>query len=183
MADDVEKYVKRKGRRPSCSALAFCPTFLKNQTTCSCFAYIDGVVIRCSGQNGPAIVEQLKKTPTEIRELALEKANIVEIGRNAFRNLRIKKLILDNNRIRALHPQAFRGLESVMLELSISKNKLTAIPTDSLVGMRALRVLSLRCNNIGDIEAPAFQNTSSMIDLNLECNQVKFMKFKSFLFK
>ncbi|KAK6110180.1 Leucine rich repeat family protein [Brugia pahangi] len=154
------------------SALAFCPMFLKNQTTCSCFAYIDGVVIRCSGQNGPAIVEQLKKTPIEIRELALEKANIVEIGRNAFRNLRIKKLILDNNRIRALHPQAFRGLESVMLELSISKNKLTAIPTDSLVGMRALRVLSLRCNNIGDIEAPAFQNTSSMIDLNLECNQI-----------
>uniref|UniRef100_A0A0R3RQW4 Leucine-rich repeat-containing protein let-4 n=1 Tax=Elaeophora elaphi TaxID=1147741 RepID=A0A0R3RQW4_9BILA len=153
-------------------ALAFCPTFLKNQTTCSCFAYIDGVVIRCSGQNGPAVVEQLKKTPIEIRELALENANIVEIGRNAFRNLRIKKLILDNNRIRALHPQAFRGLESVMLELSISRNKLTAIPTDSLIGMRALRVLSLRCNNIGDIKEPAFQNMSSMIDLNLECNQI-----------
>ncbi|MCP9266144.1 Leucine-rich repeat-containing protein let-4 [Dirofilaria immitis] len=138
-------------------AFAFCPAFLKNQTTCSCFAYIDGVVIRCSGQNGPAVVEQLKKTPIEIRELALENANIVEsicatqIGRNAFRNLRIKKLILDNNRIRALHPQAFRGLESVMLELSISKNKLSAIPTDSLIAMRALRVLSLRCNNIGDI--------------------------------
>ncbi|KAL3981941.1 Leucine rich repeat family protein [Acanthocheilonema viteae] len=153
-------------------ALSFCPTFLKNQTTCSCFAYIDGVVIRCSGQNGPAVVEQLKKTPIEIRELALESANIVEIGRNAFRNLRIKKLILDNNRIRALHPQAFRGLESVMLELSISKNKLPAIPTDSLIGMRALRVLSLRCNNIGDIKGPVFQNMSSMIDLNLECNQI-----------
>uniref|UniRef100_A0A915PUV6 Leucine-rich repeat-containing N-terminal plant-type domain-containing protein n=1 Tax=Setaria digitata TaxID=48799 RepID=A0A915PUV6_9BILA len=153
-------------------ALAFCPTFLKNQTTCSCFAYIDGVVIRCNGQNGPAIVEQLKETPIEIRELALENANIVEIGRNAFRNLRIKKLILDNNRIRALHPQAFRGLESVMLELSISKNKLTEIPTDSLIAMRALRVLSLRCNNIGDIKSPVFHNMSSMIDLNLECNQI-----------
>ncbi|VDK72944.1 unnamed protein product [Litomosoides sigmodontis] len=152
--------------------LAFCPTFLKNQTTCSCSSYIDGVVIQCSGQNGPAVVEQLKKTPIDIRELALENANIVEIGRNAFRNLRIKKLILDNNRIRALHPQAFRGLESVMLELSISKNKLTAIPTESLIGMRALRVLSLRCNNIGDIKKPAFQNMSSMIDLNLECNQI-----------
>lgn len=61
------------------SALAFCPTFLKNQTTCSCFAYIDGVVIKCNGQNGPAVVEELKKSPIEIRELALENANIVEV--------------------------------------------------------------------------------------------------------
>ncbi|VDN18916.1 unnamed protein product [Gongylonema pulchrum] len=152
--------------------LAFCPAFLKNQTACTCFAYIDGIVIRCNGQDGPAVVEQLKKTPIEIRELALENANIVEIGRNAFKNLRIKKLILDNNRIRALHPDAFRGLESAMLELSISKNKLTAIPTDSLTAMRALSVLSLRCNNIGDIKTPVFRNMSSLIDLNLGCNQI-----------
>ncbi|VDN04552.1 unnamed protein product [Thelazia callipaeda] len=154
------------------STLAFCPSFLKNQTACTCFDYIDGVVIRCNGQNGPAVVEQLKKTPIEIRELALENANIVEIGRNAFKNLRIKKLILDNNRIRALHPDAFRGLESVMVELSISRNKLSAVPTDSLSTMRALSVLSLRCNNIGDIKTPAFRNMSSLIDLNLGCNQI-----------
>lgn len=60
--------------------LAFCPAFLKNQTACSCFVYIDGIVIRCNGQDGPAVVEQLKKTPTEIRELALENANIVEVS-------------------------------------------------------------------------------------------------------
>uniref|UniRef100_A0A915A8J2 Uncharacterized protein n=1 Tax=Parascaris univalens TaxID=6257 RepID=A0A915A8J2_PARUN len=150
-----------------------CPPFLKTQSACSCFAYIDGIVIKCNGPEGPGVVEELKKNPLEIRELALENANIVEIGRHAFRNLRIKKLILDNNRIRALHPDAFRGLESVMLELSISMNKLTAVPTDSLIAMRALNVLSLRCNNIGDIKTPVFRNLSSLIDLNLGCNQVR----------
>ncbi|VDK49177.1 unnamed protein product [Anisakis simplex] len=151
---------------------ALCPEFLKNQTACSCFAYIDGIVIKCNGPQGPAVVEQLKRTPLEIRELALENANIVEIGRNAFKNLRIKKLVLDNNRIRALHPDAFRGLESVMQHLSISMNRLTAVPTDSLIAMRALNVLSLRCNAITNISTPIFRNLSSLIDLNLACNQI-----------
>ncbi|MFH4974125.1 hypothetical protein AB6A40_000834 [Gnathostoma spinigerum] len=154
------------------TVLAVCPSFMRNQTACSCFAYIDGLVIKCDGPDGPSVVEQLKQSPKEIRELSIENANIVEIGRYAFRNLRIKKLVLDNNRIRAINPDAFRGLEFVMLELSIAMNKLTAIPTDSLIAMRALSVLNLRCNNIGDITQPAFRNLSSLIDLNLGCNQI-----------
>lgn len=58
---------------------AFCPGFLKEQTACSCFAYVDGAVIKCSGPDGPTVVEQLKSTQTEIRELAIENANIVEV--------------------------------------------------------------------------------------------------------
>lgn len=61
------------------NAAANCPSLLKNQTACSCFAYIDGIVIRCNGQAGPSVVEQLKKSPLEIRELVLENANIVEV--------------------------------------------------------------------------------------------------------
>uniref|UniRef100_A0A0N5ATT6 Leucine-rich repeat-containing protein let-4 n=1 Tax=Syphacia muris TaxID=451379 RepID=A0A0N5ATT6_9BILA len=127
---------------------------------------------RNRGSEGPLVVEQLKKNPLEIRELYLENANIVQIGRYAFRNLRIKKLVLDNNRIRALHPDAFRGLESVMQELSISHNKLTQVPTDALIGMRALSIISFRCNQIGDINTPLFRNVSNLIDLDLGCNSI-----------
>ena len=54
--------------------------FLKDQTACSCFAYVDGAVIKCSGPDGPAVVEKLKNVQTEIRELAIENANIVEVS-------------------------------------------------------------------------------------------------------
>lgn len=61
------------------TVFAFCPQFLRNQTACSCTDYIDGAIIRCSGPNGPLVVEELKKVPTEVRELTLSNANIVEV--------------------------------------------------------------------------------------------------------
>ncbi|ETN69557.1 leucine Rich repeat-containing domain protein, partial [Necator americanus] len=141
-------------------------------TACSCFDYFDGSVIRCSGQEGPIMVEQMKKSHFEIRELTLENANIVEIGPRAFKNLRIKKLVLDKNRIKELHKDAFRGLENVLQELSIAQNKLTEVPTDALAGLRALNVLSLKCNRIGNLAEPIFQNLTSLIDVNLSCNEI-----------
>lgn len=64
--------------------VAYCPGFLKEQTACTCFAYVDGAVIKCSGPDGPTVVEQLKNVQTEIRELAIENANIVEVSDNIF---------------------------------------------------------------------------------------------------
>ncbi|KIH69553.1 leucine Rich repeat-containing domain protein [Ancylostoma duodenale] len=142
------------------------------QTACSCFDYLDGSVIRCSGQEGPIMVEQMKKSHFEIRELTLENANIVEIGPRAFKNLRIKKLVLDKNRIKALHKDAFRGLENVLQELSIAQNKLTEVPSETLAGLRALNVLSLKCNKIGNLTESVFQNLTSLIDVNLSCNEI-----------
>lgn len=60
--------------------LAFCPTFLQKQTSCTCTNYIDGAIIKCNGSKGPLIVEKLKKSQIEIRELTLENANIVEVS-------------------------------------------------------------------------------------------------------
>lgn len=60
---------------------AFCPAFLSEDKTCSCFAYLDGAVIKCRGPKATAAVEKLKSMPIppEIRELSLENANIVEV--------------------------------------------------------------------------------------------------------
>lgn len=47
----------------------------------------------------------------------------MQIGARAFRNLRIKKLVLDNNRIKVISADAFRGLESTLQDLSLAHNK------------------------------------------------------------
>ncbi|CAJ0583847.1 unnamed protein product, partial [Mesorhabditis spiculigera] len=146
--------------------------FFNNQTTCSCSDYIDGAVIKCSGPQGPVLVERLKSNHVEIRELSLENANIVEIGPNAFKNLRIKKLVLDKNRITGFHKDAFRGLENVLIELSLQQNRMPQVPTDALNGLRALQVLNMRCNKIGNLTTSAFNNLPSLIDINMGCNEI-----------
>lgn len=51
----------------------------------------------------------------------------LQIGPRAFKNLRIRKLNLDKNRIKSIHKDALRGLENVLQELSLSQNKLTEV--------------------------------------------------------
>lgn len=57
---------------------AFCPSFMRNQTACSCEEYVDGAIIKCNGPKGPLVVESLKKLNIDVRELVLENANIIE---------------------------------------------------------------------------------------------------------
>uniref|UniRef100_A0A5S6QHL5 LRRCT domain-containing protein n=1 Tax=Trichuris muris TaxID=70415 RepID=A0A5S6QHL5_TRIMR len=149
----------------------FCPDTLAKET-CSCLSYLDGAVIRCKGPDAPYEVERLKTQQLVIRELAIEEADIVEVGPRAFRNLKIRNLIMDKNRIHAIHKDAFAGLERTLVSLSIAHNKLTEIPTDALIGMESLLVLNLKCNNIGNIYTPALHNVSRLIELNLACNQI-----------
>uniref|UniRef100_A0A915K5R2 Leucine-rich repeat-containing protein let-4 n=1 Tax=Romanomermis culicivorax TaxID=13658 RepID=A0A915K5R2_ROMCU len=153
---------------------AFCPTFLNDGKLCTCYNYLDGAVIKCKGPKSIELIEKLKALPVrpEIRELAIERAAITEVGDGAFRNLRIKTLVLNDNHIKVIHPNAFRGLESSLVSLSIAHNKLTEIPTDALTGLNALNVLNLQCNNIGNIYQPVFRNVSRLIELNLACNQI-----------
>uniref|UniRef100_A0A8R1HH41 Uncharacterized protein n=1 Tax=Caenorhabditis japonica TaxID=281687 RepID=A0A8R1HH41_CAEJA len=151
---------------------AFCPKLFNNQTACSCETTVEGPVIKCSGTDGLLIVDKLKSSHLEIKEIALENANIIEIGPKAFKNLRIKKLNLDKNRIQRIHEHAFHGLENVMQELSISENSLQEIPAKSLAGMRVLNILNLKCNKIGNVSDVSFVNMSSLIDVNLACNQI-----------
>ncbi|KAL1240290.1 Leucine-rich repeat-containing protein [Trichinella spiralis] len=151
---------------------AFCPDVFKENNACTCLSYLDGAVIRCKGPEAPYVIEKLKTEPVVIRELAIEDADIIEIGPRAFRNMKISSLILDNNRIRALHKDAFVGLEQSLVSLSVAHNKLTEIPTDALANLQTLQVLNLKCNNIGNIYTSALHNLSSLIELNLACNQI-----------
>ncbi|CAI4233185.1 unnamed protein product [Auanema sp. JU1783] len=154
------------------SASAFCPDVFQNQTACTCSENVEGIIVKCSGHHGPLVIEELKKQHHELRELTIENANIVEIGPRAFKNLRIKKLNMDNNRIRKIHHDAFSGLENSLVELSMSNNKLTDIPTKSLSNLRALSILQMKCNKIGNLTETSFINISTLIDLDLSCNKI-----------
>ncbi|KAL3107834.1 hypothetical protein niasHT_017066 [Heterodera trifolii] len=152
--------------------ISYCPPMMRNQTACTCEEYVDGAIVKCNGSKGPVVVESLKKLDVDLRELALENANIIEIGPKAFAGMRIKKLILDNNKIKTIQKNAFRGLDSVLQELSIASNRLTEVPTSALEGLRALNSLNLRCNRIGNLSNAAFLNTPSLIEVQLECNKI-----------
>uniref|UniRef100_A0A1I7WD80 LRRcap domain-containing protein n=1 Tax=Heterorhabditis bacteriophora TaxID=37862 RepID=A0A1I7WD80_HETBA len=119
----------------------------QKMTACSCFDYLDGSVIRCSGSEGPSMVAQMKQSHMEIRELTLENANIIEIGPRAFKNLRIKKLVLDKNRIKVIHPDAFRGLENSLQELSIAHNKLQEVSLQNEVMIRLTFIIK-KCKRV-----------------------------------
>lgn len=57
----------------------FCPQFLTQENACTCFPYLDGAVIQCKGPTSTSVVEKLKTVQTEIRELSIEDANIIEV--------------------------------------------------------------------------------------------------------
>ena len=80
--------------------------------------------------------------------------------------------MLDNNPIQDIDAHAFKGLESTLQDLSISMTKLKDIPTDAIDGLRALNVLNLKCNKIGNLTDVAFHNTPSLIEINLACNEI-----------
>lgn len=46
------------------------------------------------------------------------------------------------------------------------------MPTEALEGLRSLNVLSLRCNEIGNLTESVFQNNPGLIEVNLGCNKV-----------
>lgn len=59
---------------------AFCPDFLASEKACTCFAYLDGAVIKCQGPSATSVIEKLKEVQTEIRELSIEDASIIEVS-------------------------------------------------------------------------------------------------------
>lgn len=58
----------------------YCPEFLKGESNCSCDEYIDGAIVKCRGKEGPLVVERLKNSSAQVRELWLEHAKIIQVS-------------------------------------------------------------------------------------------------------
>lgn len=58
----------------------FCPDFISQEKACTCYSYLDGAVIQCKGLNSTRAIDKLKTVQTEIRELSIEDASIIEVN-------------------------------------------------------------------------------------------------------
>ncbi|XP_023664514.2 biglycan a isoform X2 [Paramormyrops kingsleyae] len=100
---------------------------------CICF----NMVVQCSDLNLHYIPREI---PHDTRLLDLQNNLIVGLGEHDFEGLsNLETLVLENNQISMVHPQAFLPLQK-MKKLYISHNLLTAIPKNLPTSLVELRV-------------------------------------------
>ncbi len=79
---------------------------------------------------------------------------------------------LDDNDIRELDADVFKGLENTLRTLKLNRNKLKKIPRDALQNLEKLESLELQHNNIKKIYARSFNGSATLISLNLRHNAI-----------
>uniref|UniRef100_T1KQI9 Uncharacterized protein n=1 Tax=Tetranychus urticae TaxID=32264 RepID=T1KQI9_TETUR len=91
--------------------------------------------------------------------LNLASNNIKEIPEKSFQSLSsLNSLALEKNRISAIHPFAFQGIEDSLEWLTLGDNILNSIPSYALQNLTRLRQLDLRGNNITIVEENSFKD-------------------------
>uniref|UniRef100_T1KQJ2 Uncharacterized protein n=1 Tax=Tetranychus urticae TaxID=32264 RepID=T1KQJ2_TETUR len=102
--------------------------------------------------------------------LNLASNNIKEIPEKSFQSLSsLNSLALEKNRISAIHPFAFQGIEGNFINnlstqdyslewLTLGDNILNSIPSYALQNLTRLRQLDLRGNNITIVEENSFKD-------------------------
>nr|XP_042894768.1 leucine-rich repeat-containing protein 15-like [Parasteatoda tepidariorum] len=101
------------------------------------------------------LVENL---PTSLCDLDLSGNDIEYLEAEAFVTLKhLTALDLEDNKIRGIHEDAFKGIHDSLEWLKLGGNKLNHIPQVALRNFSHLRQLDLRCNSIPSIEAQSFQ--------------------------
>ncbi|CAD5222344.1 unnamed protein product [Bursaphelenchus xylophilus] len=161
------------------STVFSCPNAIK--TLCQCFedsASGMGHTIECRGQPMEDIVHLLVQYQPQIglikRLVIADSPSIGNLTADTFRGLYIKSLAITNSGIRKVDPKAFNGLDSTLIELDLSQNKIDVIPTKSINGMKSLLVLDLSNNSIANLDADHKMPTLPKLDLlNLGNNKIK----------
>lgn len=96
---------------------------------------------------------------------------------NEFHDMKkLKILDLSRNGLRNIEEGILKGCTNLE-ELYLDGNNLTAVPTVSLKGPRAIKVLSLAQNNIGFLPRDSFITLSeSLLRLDLSYNELSYME-------
>ena len=99
-----------------------CPT--PPPSPCHC----DKDMVDCRARNQTTVPRFLKRSNYLFKELRLGQNAISYIGDNAFENINVTAIYLDNNFISRIHPDAFTNVKLQLLKLDISHNYLTELP-------------------------------------------------------
>ena len=124
---------------------------------CTCTEDRNNQYVHCDGL-GLSIIPTFYNASGSHREMHLDLQNnaITSVKTYAFKNLNHThlssfRLHMDNNQISALEKDAFMGYEGSLIELYLSNNKITSIPT-ALGNLTRLAILDLTNNSLTSFE-------------------------------
>ncbi|GMR61026.1 hypothetical protein PMAYCL1PPCAC_31221, partial [Pristionchus mayeri] len=144
-----------------------CP--LRLQPPCSCLSSrYESISIVCDkGSSLTEVIRSLATPPALIDSLTISNTPIEELPPYAFNTLTVRHLVLRNNGLQQIAPDAFAGPMLTSLEsLEIRSNHLTAIPQIGVNEIRSLKSFSLYDNLISIVENNAFLTYHSRTKLN-----------------
>ncbi|GMT36256.1 hypothetical protein PFISCL1PPCAC_27553, partial [Pristionchus fissidentatus] len=153
-----------------------CP--LKLQAPCSCLSSrYESISIVCDkGGSLHEVIQSLASPPALIDSLTISNTPIEELPPYAFNTLTVKNLVLRNNGLQQIAPEAFAGpMLSSLESLEIRSNHLTSIPQTGVNELRSLKSFSLYDNLISIVENNAFlsyQSRNRLTKLDLSANNM-----------
>ncbi|KAL7633748.1 UNVERIFIED_CONTAM: hypothetical protein RMT77_015702 [Armadillidium vulgare] len=113
--------------------------------------------------------------------LNLNYNKITSIHANAFDGMvLLERLSLYENRIKRIDDNAFKGIGRRLARLSLGKNQLSKIPTDTFHPLKNLFVLDLKENKITHLPDGAFLGLHKLDMLKLEHNEIDSIQDKAF---
>lgn len=92
----------------------------------------------------------------------------------------LQKIYLSRNQLTRIHDKAFRGLTN-LVELDLSDNMLTIIPTETFQDYVSLMRLTLSGNPIRELKSNAFRHLSFLTTLELSNCQLSAVEDEAFL--
>lgn len=144
----------------------------------------------CKWKGGKQTVEcrnlHLKALPDAIdpitQVLDMTGNQLHHLPREMFINsdlMNLQKLFLKSCHLKKVEDNAFLGLSN-LVDLDLSYNYLTVVPTNALNDIPSLRELYLADNPITQIEDNAFRNVLNLIKLDLSNNMIEFVNRNAF---
>lgn len=109
-----------------------------------------------------AVVNYLRN----LNRLRLKGFLVPRLENSVFKRLnRLETLSIQFSSIEEIEPNAFEGISSTLKELYLDGNILTSVPTEALIQLKSLRVLSLSQNGIKSLDQFSFGANSLLTGL------------------
>lgn len=148
------------------------------------------VVCACKWKGGKQAVECLDRGLITIPQAIEPATQVLDVSGNNLQILpqltfdrinllNLQRLYIRNSKIGQIEPHALKGLKN-LVELDLSYNLLTSIPSSTFNDVPFLRDLSLARNPIQKVDSLAFQTVPSLIKLDLSHCQLQFIAPKAF---